>query len=172
MSPLLPASCGPHVSLGRKRTWRAEPSSVSLALMWLRFPVDRCIYLGHPFLIQCSGSPVLDKCQPLGQDIEFAFIPWTKYLSAQWQSPGDLVKRGSGACCRAMLSWSAHGHFPGLPAPRAAKGLTAEHIRILGPGTLLHLVLFFVGPCTVLWPSSVCLFTPTHSVLFIEQLPI
>lgn len=59
MSPLLPAFCAPHASLGRK--WTLKKISLenwaqlrSLALMWLRFLVDKCVYLGHPFLVECS----------------------------------------------------------------------------------------------------------------------
>lgn len=97
--------------------------------------------------MRLSGSPISNsvlselcprQILPLGQDIEFAFIPWNKYLSAQWQSSGDLVKRGSGACCAAKLSQSASGHFPVLPAP-GLPGTSASWV--LGPSYILSFSL-------------------------------
>lgn len=52
---------------GRKSAWSTEPSFMSLAFMGCTFLENECVYLGHPFLVECSRRSVLNTCQPRGR---------------------------------------------------------------------------------------------------------
>lgn len=187
VSPLLPAFCAPHASLGRK--WTLKKISLenwaqlrSLALMWLRFLVDKCVYLGHQFLVECScGLSSTSASHRAGHRICFHFLKqipkYTVYGETYFKSfgkekvllPATQPNSAKAPVGISLASWPEGYHLPCYWSPLLMQGL-------LAPGLLGLWTLFtshsFQGLALFSCLLQSCLLIPTHPFIFIEQLPM
>lgn len=187
MSPPLPASCGPHASLGRKGTIKKiklgnwAQLSVTCHLHWCdsdAWWINVCIWVTHFWMSALGGLSSTNAshgarhgiCLHSRKQIPSYMVYGETYFRRFGEEKVSLPAPRHNLAKAPMVISLAHTPW-GLPPPFLTQRLLAS--GLLGPRTLVtsHSFLVRALHCSPAFVIS-CLLTPTHSFIFIEQLPM